>query len=203
MTASVDDCHFRDLAEMDPEDVCRRALCRYNADERCYVVSVWDEAYAVYPGESRILRLKDNHRKIKTYLGLFMVHYLLTAKDVPIQKEWISAKDMPGGTTFFRGPHAIPVHLIRKRYEKDLRGFCDACERLGGTPLHMADKAYTFRIAPRIPVALLLWRGDDEFPAESRMLFDRSIMAHLALDIVFSLAVFVCTTIADFSKNGP
>ena len=30
------------------------------------------------------------------------------------------------------------------------------------------------------------------------MLFDRSIIEHLALDIVFSLAVGVCTKIAEF-----
>ncbi|MCP4579194.1 MAG: DUF3786 domain-containing protein [Deltaproteobacteria bacterium] len=54
-------------------------------------------------------------------------------------------------------------------------------------------------MAPRIPVAVLLWKEDDEFPVESRTLFDRSIIEHLALDIVFALAVEVFEKIAKFT----
>ncbi len=198
MTNSIDTCHFQDLAEMDPEDVCRRALCRYDSGTGGYTLSVWGEDYGIYPGASKIIRLSNDKSDIKTLFGLFMVHYLLTAKEIPITKEWISEKDIPGGATFFRGPHEIPAYLIEKRYGDNVNVFCDVCEQLGGTPLDMADKAFSFKIAPRIPVAILLWKGDDEFPAESKMLFDRSIIEHLALDIVFSLAVGVCTKIAEF-----
>ena len=200
MTTAIDACHFQDLAQKDPEDVCRRALCRYDGNKGCYTLSVWGEDYGIYPDDSRIIRLCDDKSDIKTFQGLFMVHYLLTSKEIPINKEWISAKDIPGGVTFFRGPHEIPAFLIEKRYGDNVEGFSDTCGQLDGIPLDMADQAYSFRIAPRIPVAVLLWKGDDEFPAESKMLFDRSIIEHLALDIVFSLAVLICTKIADFSN---
>jgi hypothetical protein len=201
MTRSIDARHYRDLAKMDPEDVCTRALCRYDGHKGCYILSVWGEEYAVFPEAYKIMRLGDDKSTTHTLFGLFMVHYLLTAKEIPISKEWISEKDIPGGVTFFRGPHEIPAYLIEKRFGDDLDGFCDTCGQLGGIPLDMADRAYSFRIAPRIPVAILLWKGDDEFPAESKMLLDRSIVEHLALDIVFSLAVETCTKIAEF-PNG-
>jgi uncharacterized protein DUF3786 len=198
MKAAIDACHFQDLAEKDPEDVCRRALCRYDGNKGFYTLSVWGEDYCIFPEESRIMRLGDDNSNIKTFLSLFMVHYLLTAKETPISKEWISGKDIPGGSTFFRGPHEIPAYLIEKRYGDNMTGFSGACEILGGTPLDMADRAYSFRIAPRIPVAILLWKGDDEFPVKSKMLFDRSIIDHLALDIVLALAAEVIEKIAQF-----
>jgi hypothetical protein len=49
---------------------------------------------------------------------------------------------------------------------------------------------------PRIPVAVLLWDGDEDFSAESKVLFDRSIAEHLTLDIIFSLADIVCRRVA-------
>ena len=198
MTKAIDACHFQDLARKDPEGVCKSALCRYDSNKGCYILSVWGEDYCIFPEASRIMRLGDDKSNTHTLFGLFMVHYLLTSKEIPITKEWISEKDIPGGATFFRGPHEIPAYLIEKRYGDNVGGFSDACEQLGGMPLDMADKAYAFRIAPRIPVAILLWKGDDEFPAESKMLFDRSIIEHLALDIVFSLAVETCKRIAEF-----
>ena len=56
----------------------------------------------------------------------------------------------------------------------------------------MADAAYRFKITPRIPVAVLHWTGDDDFPAESKILYDRTITEHLASDIIYALAVGIC-----------
>ena len=104
MANSVDKILFEDLAEKNPEDVCRRALCEYDKDKKC-------------------------------------------------------------------------------------------CENLDGVPLDMADAAYVFKITPRIPVAVLYWAGDDDFPADSKLLYDKSITEHLASDIVFALAIDICARV--------
>ena len=197
MTNLIDTCHFQDLAEKDPEDVCNSALCSYDSNKGCYTMSVWGEDYAIYPGESKIIRIRDGKSDIKIFFGLFILHYLLTLKAIPIKREWISEKDIPGGVAFFRGPHAIPTHLIVKRYGDNISGFCKRCEELDGIPLPMADQAYSFRIAPRTPVAVLLWEGDDDFPAESKILFDSTIVEHLTLDIILGLTIEICTRIAE------
>ena len=196
MTDAIDAIHFSQLAAINPQEVCRNALCGYDATDKCFTLSVWNLDYRVYPEEARIIREYDGRPVANIYVGLFAIHYLLTAKEIPVSNEWISEKDIPGGVTFFRGPHAIPTDLIGKRYQGDVSGFSEACRRLGGVPLEMADAAYHFKIAPRIPIAVLFWDADDEFPAESKVLFDRTIIDHLALDIVFALAVEVCTRIA-------
>ena len=123
---------------------------------------------------------------------LFIIQYLLRAKEIDIQNQWISEKDIPGGPTFFRGPHEIPTNLIAGRFGNDLDGFKQACEQLNGTPVDMGDAAYRFQIAPRIPVLVLYWIGDEDFPAEAKILYDKTITEHLASDIIFVLAVGVC-----------
>ena len=105
---------------------------------------------------------------------------------------WISEKEIPGGPTFFRGPHALPTDLITKRFGNDLAAFGKRCASLKGSPLEMADAAYRFDIVPRVPVAVLYWCGDEEFPAEAKLLFDKSIARRLATDVVYALAVGVC-----------
>lgn len=87
-----------------------------NGKQRCYGLSVWGAAYAVYPGESRISRLSKKMGTDHEYLDLFVVHYLLHAKAVDLRNIWISEKDIPGGAIFFRGPHEIPTDRITKRY---------------------------------------------------------------------------------------
>jgi hypothetical protein len=43
---------------------------------------------------------------------------------------------------------------------------------LGGRSLALADAAYRFEAFPRLPVAVLLWAGDEDIPAQARILFD-------------------------------
>jgi hypothetical protein len=121
------------------------------------------------------------------------MYYLLSAEDHHALGEWISEKDLPGGPTFFRGPHLIPTEWISRRFGNDLEGFGKSCREIGGSELDMGDAAFRFDIVPGIPVAVVYWQGDDEFPAEAGLLYDRSIARVLPLDIVFALAVGVCS----------
>jgi hypothetical protein len=195
MTNSIDESYFIELAEKNPEDVCRLALCDYDPEKKGYRISVWGEDYGIYPNESKIVRLQDDDLDVGHLLKLFIIYYLLRSKDIPISKEWISEKDIPGGATFFRGPHKIPTHIIEARYEDNIEEFREICERLDGVPLDMADAAYAFEITPRIPVAVQFWDKDDEFSAEAKILFDKTIAEHLTPDIVFCLTVEICRRI--------
>ncbi len=195
MINSIDAIYFKELAEQNPEDVCRRALCRYDDVKKCYNLSIWGDEYAIYPHELKIDRLSKRFQSPHEYLYVFIIHYLLKSKETELFKEWISEKDIPGGATFFRGPHEIPTNLISSRYSGDIEKFRKTCDQLGGIPLNLADAAYVFKITPRIPVAVLYWDGDDEFPPESKILYDKSVTEHLASDIIFALAVDICTRI--------
>ncbi|MDY7037806.1 MAG: DUF3786 domain-containing protein, partial [Thermodesulfobacteriota bacterium] len=140
-------------------------------------------------------RITNNFPISHDYFYLFIIHYLLKSKEIEISNEWISEKDIPGGVSFFRGPHKIPSHLISGKYDNDLKAFSQRCEELHGIPINMADAAYRFKITSHIPVAVLYWAGDDDFSPESKILYDKTITEHLASDIIFALAVEICTRI--------
>ena len=192
MTDLIDRIHFQELSERDPNDVCRRASCRYDDINELYILSVWGDEYGIFPKQLKIKCMDNNTQSLHDYFYLFIIHYLLKSKEIEISNEWISEKDIPGGTTFFRGPHEIPTNLISHRFSNNINGFKDRCEQLHGTPLNMADAAYSFQITPRIPVSVLYWKGDDDFPAESKILYDRTINEHLASDVIYALAVGIC-----------
>ena len=196
MTDPIDPIHFKDLAARDPAEVCRRALCRYDASKRRYTVSVWGDVLHIFPHERKIESEDAGPLTGSEYFHLFALHYLLGATAVEIAGVWISEKEIPGGETFFRGPHRIPTDRVSRRFGNDLAEFRKRCEQLAGEPIRMADAACTFNIAQRIPVAVLYWRGDDEFTPECRILYDRSIQEHLAADIVYALGVGICRTLA-------
>jgi hypothetical protein len=196
MSKFIDPSYYKKLVELDPEDVCRRASCHYEKATKRYVINVWGHEYAIYPEAGTIKPIKYRAYIPHEYFYLFIVYYMIYVKDIAISEEWISEKDMPGGTTFFRGPHVIPTYLITQAYNNNLQLFKKSCEQLGGTMRNQADAAFLFHITSRIPIAVLYWEGDEEFPSESKILFDKSITHHLTLDIIFSIAVEICIRIA-------
>ena len=203
MTGFIDKVYFKELAEQNPEDVCQRAECSYDAQDRSYLLSVWGDQYRIFPHELKIKCMGGKIKSFDDYFHLIAVHYLLNSKEIKASNEWISEKEIPGGTTFFRGPHEIPTRLISNLFKNDINGFKLRCEELNGTFLDMADAAYRFEITSRIPVAVLYWEGDDEFPAESKILYDKSITDFLASDIVYALGVGICEKLGDSPLTAP
>lgn len=192
MNMSINNDYFYELSNKDPEDVCRLALCTYNAKMKCYILPIWGEDYAIYPHEGKIIWLKNDTLVLDEFLGVLIAHYLVNAKESAIKKEWVSGKDILGGPIFFRGMHTIPTHFIAEKYENDFQIFHNVCQQRHGISTNMADAAYSFLIAPRIPVLVQFWNKDDEFMAQCNMLFDKSIADHLALEAIFGLSVVVC-----------
>ena len=43
-------------------------------------------------------------------------------------------------------------------------------------------------VLPRVPLGLVLWRGDAEFPAEGKVLFDSSVSRYLPVEDIVVLA---------------
>ena len=195
MTNLIDKSYFYKLAEQNPEDLCKRSLCKYNARKKIYTLSVWGNEYDIHTLERKIECISNHYEGPHEYFNLFIIYYLLQVKNIKIKGEWISEKDLPGGPTFFRGPHKIPTYLISDRYGNRIEAFRRRCEQLHGIAVNMADAAYHFSIAPHIPVAVLYWIGDEEFPPEAKILYDRTIARHLSLDIIFALSIEICTRI--------
>jgi hypothetical protein len=196
MSFTIDPFYFESLKEQPRNVLCRNASCTVAPDGHSLTLPFWGDVFHVDPQAGRVLRHRRESREVidetRSLLGLFVVFYLLNATDIPPSGEWISEKDIPGGATFFRGPHKIPTELIEKRFSGNLDGFRRRCEALGGRTLDMADAAYRFILTPRLPLAVQFWDGDADFPPEAKLLFDRTISRHLAPDIVFCLSVAVC-----------
>ncbi len=193
MTEIINDEHFQELAKRNPENVCNRALCDYDDVKNCYIVDVINSKYLIYPHKHTI-ECPDRPELLNDYLSLFAIHYLLTCVETRPSGKWISEKDMVGGVTFFRGPHEIPTGLITNKINNSLDKFKSLRHTFNGQSLDMADAAFSFKVTERIPMALLYWAGDEDFPAEAKFLYDSTLPLHFALDIVFSLATGLCKT---------
>ncbi len=181
--------YWDELARLNPETVCIRTMADYQVRQGGYTLSILNQDYVVLPHQREIKRFIEGATSkgedLTKEFTLMVLFYLLKTKNIPLDRKWISEKDLLGGEAFFRGPHALSVDLIEKKYGDNPEGFVEAGKALGGTPVRFGDKSIAIDVFPRIPIIYILWMGDEEFPAKAGVLFDASIGSHFTLDMIW------------------
>jgi hypothetical protein len=176
---------WQTLAGQSGEDVSRRSLA--GARDGGYALPFLDRTYLVHPPTGRIAGPLQDRLLEDPEFELLLLTYLSQCRELPLEQRWISEKDLPGGSTFYRGPHALPVQPLLARFGTDPEAFRRASQALGGQGMEFGDASFRFSTLPRIPSACVLWRADEEFPARFTMMFDGSLAQQLPLDVVLAL----------------
>lgn len=102
--------------------------------------------------------------------------------------QWVSFSELSGaspyGPAFLRG-NLVPFAQTFQGHGDRLR---QALKMLGGFDLHMGDVGFQIDAFPFIPVRVLFWDGDEEFPAQLNLLFDRSATEFIHVESIVTIA---------------
>jgi hypothetical protein len=90
---------------------------------------------------------------------------------------------------FFRGSHVLPLENLAERYEDDKEVFLKRGKELCGEVLNFGDASVRLFPVPRIPMTIILWLRDEEFPPRADLLLDSSCELQVPLDIIWSVAM--------------
>jgi hypothetical protein len=116
--------------------------------------------------------------------------YLTSAKDLPFSNRLIRPVEVRGGHRFSSGTHVLPLDQIEKRYGKDKEAFLGKGREFGAEVVNLGDGAVRLYAFPRLPITVILWLEDEEFPARACLLFDSTVDFQIDLsDIVWSIAM--------------
>ncbi|MFZ0447918.1 MAG: DUF3786 domain-containing protein [Desulfatiglandaceae bacterium] len=132
---------------------------------------------------------KSTGEEVPIQQQVLIFHYLNGAKGAKVKGEWVAYQEVPDGKfyldAFLRRAKIPLVNAFGKQPEKLLPV---TREVYGARPLDHGDHSVVVQALPRVPVALILWEGDDEFPPEGNLLFDRSISKILSAEDIAWLA---------------
>jgi hypothetical protein len=189
--ATVHPLYWEKLSQIHPTDVCNRTEALYNPAREGFLLPVYHSRYLIVPKSRKILRVEWNDQiveeELHPFFYLMVLVYLTEAKETKPTHTWVSEKDLQGGSTFFRGPHRLPVKELEDLCGMNPEAFLGIGKRLGGTEILYGDKGFALEVFPKIPLAYILWKGDEEFPPRVGVLFDSTISTHLPLDIIWCM----------------
>jgi hypothetical protein len=128
-------------------------------------------------------------KTLKPTEQIVILHYLIHAQGVPTTGNWITFRQIPSGM-FYYEPFVKrcikPFTGLFGRHPEILREFSKGLPTLSS--IGLGDISLVLRPLPNIPLAFVLWQGDDEFPAEGNILFDETIPSFLPTEDIVVLA---------------
>ena len=74
-----------------------------------------------------------------------------------------------------------------------------AAEPLGAAPIEPGDIGLRVPVFPKAPLAVVLWRGDEEFEPEVAILYDKTANSILRTE---DLAICAALTVSKLRKNA-
>jgi len=179
------------LSEMNPDDVCRNALVSFDANSGLYTVKSFGIDFFVSPGNKKIFSHSSFSHvllDIKEYFfELSVVWYLVSAKNPLPAGKWVKPVNVKGGQIFFMGTHQLPLEELAERYINNPEGFIRRAREFGGRVCNYADACVELYPFPKIPIQLLLWLEDEEFPPRVDLMLDTTCDIHLPTDVIWSV----------------
>lgn len=182
------------LAGLRRRDVCSGAKAAYDEAARAYMIKAFGIDFTVSL-DARTITSKDPKAglfldRYKDFFKLAVLWYMNSAKNIPATGRLIRPLDVKGGQRFFSGTHVLPLDRIEERFGRDKVAFIERGLRFGAEIAKYGDAAVRLYPLPRVPVTIILWLQDEEYPARVTLFFDSTVDFQLSLsDIVWSVSM--------------
>lgn len=138
----------------------------------------------------------DGERTPETEAILLLL-YLTESTGRPQEGRWVAFEEMSGGSGYsasFRGRVVAP---LLRAFGSDPKALLQAAAALDGAPLGLGDASVRLPALPGVPLACVLWGGDDEFPPSATIVFDASVEGYLDAEAVTVLAEIAARRLAE------
>jgi hypothetical protein len=178
------------LDKLDRQKTAQRAQCQYLTNPPRYVITLLNAEYTVNLSDKQIFSTQTGPEQTPAEFleQLCILAYLINAQDLPAANKFVGPEHLPSGQFFFRGPHSLPTKKLEEAFGKSPEQLYEVSKQFGSKRSEFGDASIKLHALPRIPLTIIIWRGDEEFGARASILFDQTAGTHMPLDALGVLA---------------
>jgi hypothetical protein len=145
--------------------------------------------------------LRDTEGEIPIQQQIILLHYLKGADGSSPRGDWIAYQEVPDGKFYLDA-------FLRRAKNPMVQAFGERPEMLetlavsqyDARTFDQGDVSVALDVLPLIRLALILWKGDEDFPPEGNVLFDRNIINILSAEDIAWLAGMVIYPLIGMAK---
>ena len=163
-----------ELARRSPAEIALMTGFELSSDQ-AFRVPFLNRVYQVAFPEFAFQDQGEGHREAPIQEQVLILHYMMPVGIRDPSGNWIAYREIPGASFYFGAFVKRAINPLTKAFGGDIDGLKKAARALDGTAVEPGDAAFEFSLFPKVPLRLVLWAGDDEFPPDANILFDETI----------------------------
>jgi hypothetical protein len=173
------------LQGADLETQCARSGGRWNPEAEAVEITFLNRLYQVRPPAFEVAGAEG---EVPLTEKILILHYLQNASGALLAGKWIGFAQVPGGELYLANFRARSIDRLVRFFAGRETALAAAAGAVGGSAAGLGDVSVRLQALPRVPVALVLWRGDEEFPPSGNLLFDAAVTEYLPVEDMVVLA---------------
>jgi hypothetical protein len=176
----------------DLEHQCHKSVstCRVNNFSRIIILKYLNRSFHVtFPDIS--ISLADGDTQVELRDKILILHYLTRAKGTPLSNRQIAYQELEEGSAYFPSFTKRAIKPLVDNFGLNPEKLLEISSGLGGYKVNYGDVAVTIPAFSQVPITLVLWKGDEEFPPNANILFDSTILDYLSVEDVNVLCLTV------------
>ena len=182
---------LQNFAAKDPVLTAEAAGCLFNRESGVVELAYLGRTcYVTYPAGAVFVR---DWPDPPTEEQIIILQYLSGASRLPLCSHWLSFLQLPGGPHHFAPFQREAILPLAAKFGRQPERLCLAAESLGGVPATFGHAGVIIPVFPRVPLAIVLWTGDEEFTSTANILFDASAEAHLPTASLYMMGIAVAS----------
>jgi len=170
-----------ELKKRDAATLAEAAEAEFSPEEGL-VVPFLGAKYRVEIHPETDICMADSDREVPLPDKILIAHYLLGAAGAKSTGKLITFREVQDGHFYFDAFQRRARDPFVNFFGNNGPLFVKCADVLRAAPIDSGDYAMEFSVFPHIRVQLVLWVGDDEFPADATILFDKSIQEILSAE---------------------
>jgi hypothetical protein len=184
----------------DIEEQCRKSGARYIGPNEI-VINYLNQPYHIMLPDGKIL-LKNSDMEALLRDKILILHYFTGAKGTAATGKLIAYKQLSGGVSYFPTFSHRAIAPLVKNFGKSPELLIKTAAKLGGREADYGDVSVTINAFDRVPITLVLWRGDDELAPNGNILFDANISDYLSTeDVTVLCETIIWKLVKDISSS--
>lgn len=192
------------LAKIDKiyiEQQCDKSGAQYIDSQKAITIGYLNQPYLITLPDVKI-SLMDREEKVPIRDKLLILHYFNTAKGTPLSNKVITYKELPEGANYFPTFYKRAIKPLVTHLGNEPHRLLDLARTLGGQEVGYGDASVTINAFSRVPITLVLWKGDDEFAPEGNIMFDSTISDYLPAEDIIVLCQTITWKLVNLLKAG-
>jgi len=176
----------------DIEEQCRRSGTEYRqiGPQKSILVRYLSQFYLISLPDVSV-SLVDSAAQVPMRDRVLILHYFISARGTPAANRLVTFRELKEGKVYSPTFDQRTIRPLLTNFGSEPELLLNVSEKLGGRRADYGDVAVTISAFSRVPITIIIWRGDEEFAPRGNVVFDASIVDYLPTEDITVL----CETI--------